>query len=50
MLHFTFPFNDPENYPYPYIGDVHPFYDQASETWYMFYLDIWSISLQITDK
>lgn len=39
MLHFTFPFNDPENYPYPYIGDVHPFYDQASETWYMFYLD-----------
>jgi len=39
MLHFTFPLNDSENYPNPYIGDVHPYYDQKTEMWYMYYLD-----------
>lgn len=39
MLHFTFPPNDSENYPYPYIGDVHPYFDQKTRTWYMYYLD-----------
>lgn len=29
----------PEGHEHRLIGDVHPYYDHKSETWYMFYLD-----------
>ncbi len=35
LLHYILP----EGYEYRYIGDVHPFYDEKSEEWYMYYLD-----------
>ena len=35
-LHFILP---PKENEFPFIGDVHPFYDKNSETWYMYYLD-----------
>ena len=35
MLHYILP----EEYENRYIGDVHPFYDEKSSTWYMFYLE-----------
>lgn len=38
MLHYTHPLGN-DDYPYPFIGDVHPFFDEKSQTWYMYYLD-----------
>jgi len=35
LLHYILP----EGYEYRYIGDVHPFYDDKSGEWYMYYLD-----------
>jgi hypothetical protein len=35
MLHYILP----EEYENRYIGDVHPFYDEKTSTWYMFYLE-----------
>jgi sucrose-6-phosphate hydrolase SacC (GH32 family) len=35
-LHYILPVDE---YDYPFIGDVHPFFDEDSNTWYMFYLD-----------
>lgn len=35
LLHYILP----EGHEYRYIGDVHPFYDEGSGEWYMYYLD-----------
>ena len=38
-LHFTFPLADRDTYPNPYIGDVHPYFDERTNLWYLYYLD-----------
>ncbi|MCI2069005.1 MAG: hypothetical protein LKJ88_05460 [Bacilli bacterium] len=38
-LHFTFPLSDRDTYPNPYIGDVHPYFDERTNLWYLYYLD-----------
>lgn len=35
LLHYILP----EGYEYRYIGDVHPFYDEKSGKWFLYYLD-----------
>ncbi len=39
MLHFTFPLGETDEYPFPFIGDVHPYFDEKTQMWYMYYLD-----------
>lgn len=35
-LHYVLPANE---YEFPFIGDVHPFYDEKTSQWFLFYLD-----------